>query len=94
MTLPQKQITEVSLVFKDSDMESENLGSLIRLSLSNGQKTDCSYRYKNEEYQIKIIVKLEPGYKRKIIRLLKFFFYYYLWLPFCSGERYHLCSFG
>ena len=35
-----KQVTDVSLVLKDSDMESENLGSLIRLSVSDGQKTD------------------------------------------------------
>ena len=37
-----KQITDVSLVLKDSDMESENLSSLIRLSVSDGQKTDSS----------------------------------------------------
>ena len=39
---PQKQVTEVSLVLKDSDMDSENLSSLIRLSVSDGQKTDSS----------------------------------------------------
>ena len=37
-----KQVTEVSLVSKDSDMDSENLSSLIRLSVSDGQKTDSS----------------------------------------------------
>ena len=38
----QKQETDVSLVLKDSDTESENLSSLIRLSVSDGQKTDSS----------------------------------------------------
>ena len=42
VTSPQKQVTDVSLVLKDSDMDSENLSSLIRLSVSNGQKTDSS----------------------------------------------------
>ena len=40
VTLWQKQVTDVSLVLKDSDMGSENLSSLIRLSVSDGQKTD------------------------------------------------------
>ena len=31
-----------SLILKDSDMDSENLNSLIRLSVSDGQKTDSS----------------------------------------------------
>ena len=39
---PQKQVTDVSLVLKDSDMDSENLSSFIRLSVSDGQKTDSS----------------------------------------------------
>ena len=34
--------TDVSLVLKDSNMDSENLSSLIRLSVSDGQKTDSS----------------------------------------------------
>ena len=38
----QKQVTDVSLVLKDSDMDSENLSSLIRLSVSYGQKTNSS----------------------------------------------------
>ena len=38
----QKQVTDVSLVLKDSDTESENLSSLIRLSVSDGQKTNSS----------------------------------------------------
>ena len=42
VTTPQKQVTDVSLVLKDSDMDSENLSSLIRLSVSDGQKTDSS----------------------------------------------------
>ena len=42
VTLPQKQVTDVSLVLKDSDMDSENLSSLIQLSVSDGQKTDSS----------------------------------------------------
>ena len=41
-TLPQKQVTNVSLVLKDSDTESENLNSWIWLSVSDGQKTDSS----------------------------------------------------
>ena len=35
-----KQLTNVSLVLKDSDTESENFSWLIRLSVSDGQKTD------------------------------------------------------
>ena len=42
VTSPQKQVTDVSLVLKDSDMDSENLSSLIRISVSDGQKTDMS----------------------------------------------------
>ena len=42
VTTPQKQVTDVSLVLKDSDMDSENLSSLMRLSVSEGQKTDSS----------------------------------------------------
>ena len=42
VTSPQKQVTDVSLVVKDSDMDSENLSLLIRLSVSDGQKTDSS----------------------------------------------------
>ena len=42
VTSPQKQVTNVSLTLKDSDMESESLSSLIRLSVSDGQKTDSS----------------------------------------------------
>ena len=40
VTSPQKQVADVSLVLKDSDMDSENLSSLIRLS--DGKKTDSS----------------------------------------------------
>ena len=40
---PQKQGTNVSLVWKDSDTESENLSSLIQLSVSDSQKTDKMY---------------------------------------------------
>ena len=42
VTSPQKQITDVSLVLKDSDTESENLSSLVRLSVSDSQKKDSS----------------------------------------------------
>ena len=42
VTSSQKQVTNVCLVLKDSDMDSENLSSLIRLSVSDGQKTDSS----------------------------------------------------
>ena len=42
VTSPQKQVTDVSLVLKNSDMDSENLSSLIWLSVSDGQKTDSS----------------------------------------------------
>ena len=42
VTSPQKTVTDVSLVLKDSDTESENLSSLIRLSVSGSQKTDSS----------------------------------------------------
>ena len=38
----QKQVTDVSLVLKESDTESENLSSLIPLSVSDSQKTDSS----------------------------------------------------
>ena len=33
---------DVRLILKDSDMDSKNLSSLIRLSVSDGQKTDSS----------------------------------------------------
>ena len=39
-TPPQKQVTDVSLVLMDSDTDSENLSSLVRLS--DSQKTDSS----------------------------------------------------
>ena len=39
---PQKQETDVSLVLKDSDTESENLSSLILFSVSDSRKTDNS----------------------------------------------------
>ena len=42
ITSLQKQVTDVSPVLKDSDMDSENLSLLIRLSESDGQKTDSS----------------------------------------------------
>ena len=42
MTSPQKQVTDVSLVLKDSDMDSDNLSLLIRLSVSDGQKIDSA----------------------------------------------------
>ena len=42
VTSSQKQVTDVSLVLRDSDMDSENLSSLIRLSVSDDQKTDSS----------------------------------------------------
>ena len=42
VTSPQKQVTDVSLVLKDSDMDSENLSLLIRLSISDDQNTDSS----------------------------------------------------
>ena len=42
VTSPQKQVTDVSLVLMDSDMDSENLSLLIRLSVSDGKKTDSS----------------------------------------------------
>ena len=42
VTSPQKQVTDVGLVLKYSDMDSENLSSLIRLSVSDSQKTDSS----------------------------------------------------
>ena len=42
VTSSQKQLTGVSLVLKDNDMDSENLSLMIRLSVSHGQKTDSS----------------------------------------------------
>ena len=42
VTSPKKQVTVVNLVLMGSDMESENLSSLIRLSVSDIQKTDSS----------------------------------------------------
>ena len=42
VTSPQKMITDVSLVLKDCDTESANLSSLIRISISDDQKTDRS----------------------------------------------------
>ena len=42
ITSPQKQETDVSLILKDSDRESENLSSLIWLSVTDSQITDSS----------------------------------------------------
>ena len=44
INIATKQVTNVSLVLKDSDTESENLSSLIRLSVSYGQKAGSSKR--------------------------------------------------
>ena len=41
-TSPLKQVTGVSSVLKDSERESENLSSLVRLSVSYSQKSDSS----------------------------------------------------
>ena len=41
-TSRQERVTDVSLNLKGSDTESENLSSLIQLSVSDGQKTDSS----------------------------------------------------
>ena len=43
VTSPQKQVTDFSLVLKDSDTESENLSSFIRFSVSDGQKVQRLY---------------------------------------------------
>ena len=45
ITSLQKQEIDVSLVLKDSDTESENLSSLIRLFVSDNMKTDSSKDY-------------------------------------------------
>ena len=42
VTSPQKQVADISLVLKYSDIDSENLSWLIWLSVSDGQKTDSS----------------------------------------------------
>ena len=42
VTSPQKQETDFSLVLKDNDTDSENLSSLIRLSVSYSKKPDSS----------------------------------------------------
>ena len=42
VTSPQKQVTDLSLVLKDNDTESENLNSLIMLTVSDSQKTHSS----------------------------------------------------
>ena len=42
LTLLQKQVANISLFLNDSDPESENLSSLMRLAVSDGQKTDSS----------------------------------------------------
>ena len=39
-TLLQRSAVDVSLISKDSDIESENLSLLIRLSVSDDQKTE------------------------------------------------------
>ena len=46
----KKQVTDVSLVLKESDTHSENLSSLSRLSVSDGQKTDSSNVVYNKTY--------------------------------------------
>ena len=45
VTSPKKQVTDVSLVLKDSDMDSENLSSLIQLFVSDSQKQTVLKRY-------------------------------------------------
>ena len=42
VTSRQKQESDVSLVLKDSDIDSEKFSLLIRLSVPDGQKTDSS----------------------------------------------------
>ena len=37
---PQKPVTDLSLVLKDSGTESESLSSMIRLSVSDNQEKD------------------------------------------------------
>ena len=49
--------------FKDSDMESENFSLLIRLSVSDGQTTDCSKDVSLLRYIIKtgtVVPKVIP----------------------------------
>ena len=45
VTSPQKQVIDISFVLKDSDTESENLSSLIPLSVSDGQKGWIIYKF-------------------------------------------------
>ena len=40
VTALQKQVTNFSLLLKDSETESDNLSSLIPFSVSDSQKTD------------------------------------------------------
>ena len=40
--ITEKQVTYVSLVLKDSDMKLENISSLIRIRIADGQETDSS----------------------------------------------------
>ena len=42
VTSPQKRVTYLCLVLKDSDAKSENLNPLIWLSVSDHKKTDSS----------------------------------------------------
>ena len=71
----KKQVASVSLVLKDSDMESENLSLLIRLSVSDGQKTvsskDVSFKetrsvtmniFQKKYFLFKSFAKIELSY--------------------------------
>ena len=58
VTSSQKQETNVSLVLKESDTESENLSSLIRFSVSDSQKTDSSKDVSFRPYRYIIIFNI------------------------------------
>ena len=65
VTSPQNQVADVSLVLKDSDMDSENVSSLIRLSVSDGQKTHSSKSKQGckDQESIQSSTTPDPGYQ-------------------------------
>ena len=61
---------QISLVLKDSDTESENLSSLIWLSVSDSQKTDSSKDIVQNMYHLWVYNKVQPLNYKAMFRVL------------------------
>ena len=60
--LPHKQVTDVSLILKDCDAESENLSLLIWLSVSDGQKTETYVRPAKSQMYTRRLIRAFAGH--------------------------------